>query len=94
MSSPSRFRSAFRRPVTAPADDTTTEMASSANDDKQIAASTLDGPNDKDEQKASDLPTEDAQRGVRTVEAITLTWTKGSLICVFIKYVFSQSLAL
>lgn len=29
-------------------------------------------------------PTEDAQRGVQTAEAVTLTWTKKSLVAVFI----------
>ncbi|OAA65336.1 Major facilitator superfamily domain, general substrate transporter [Niveomyces insectorum RCEF 264] len=31
-----------------------------------------------------DIPTEDAQRGVQEVEAVTLTWSKPSLIAVFI----------
>lgn len=30
------------------------------------------------------LPSEDAQRGVQQVEAVTLTWSKPSLIAVFI----------
>lgn len=30
---------------------------------------------------------EDAQRGVRQVEAVTLTWSKWSLIALFIKFV-------
>jgi hypothetical protein len=33
----------------------------------------------------SDAPTENAQHGVRAAEAITLTWTKWSLVAVFIK---------
>lgn len=37
------------------------------------------------EQPEKDLvPTEDAQRGVQQVEAVTLTWTKPYLIAVFI----------
>lgn len=35
----------------------------------------------------SELPTEDAQQGVKDVEAVTLTWSKTTLIAVFIKYV-------
>ena len=35
------------------------------------------------------LPARDAQRGVQDVEAVTLTWSKGTLIAVFIKYVRS-----
>lgn len=34
-----------------------------------------------------DAPTEEAQRGVQNVEAVTLTWSKKSLIAVFIKCV-------
>ncbi|CAK7210645.1 hypothetical protein SBRCBS47491_000845 [Sporothrix bragantina] len=33
---------------------------------------------------AADLPTQDAQQGVQAVEAVALTWTKTSLIAVFI----------
>lgn len=36
---------------------------------------------------ADELPTEDAQRGVHDVEAVTLTWTKTTLVAVFLKYV-------
>lgn len=40
------------------------------------------------EQNDKDLvPTENAQRGVQEVEAVTLTWTKPYLILVFILYV-------
>lgn len=35
-----------------------------------------------------DLPSEELQRGVQTVEAVTLTWTKTTLVAVFMKYVF------
>jgi hypothetical protein len=38
---------------------------------------------------AADLPTETAQAGVQDVEAVTLTWSKPSLIAVFILYVES-----
>jgi hypothetical protein len=31
-------------------------------------------------------PSEDLQRGVQHVEAVTLTWSKASLIAVFLKY--------
>lgn len=34
-----------------------------------------------------ELPSEDAQRGVHDVEAVTLTWTKTTLVAVFLKYV-------
>ena len=32
-----------------------------------------------------ELPTEDAQRGVKKAEAVTLTWSKTTLIAVFVK---------
>lgn len=35
-----------------------------------------------------ELPSEDAQRGVHDVEAVTLTWTKTTLVAVFLKYVY------
>jgi hypothetical protein len=34
----------------------------------------------------SERPGEDLQRGVQHVEAVTLTWSKASLIAVFLKY--------
>jgi hypothetical protein len=33
------------------------------------------------------MPDEHAQRGVQDVEAVALTWSKGYLIAVFVKYV-------
>jgi hypothetical protein len=38
-------------------------------------------------QEDPDRPTEDAQTGVQEVEAVTLSWSKKSLIAVFAKYV-------
>lgn len=49
--------------------------------DAEIAAT--DNANDKPE---LERPTEDAQRGVQNVEAVTLTWSKRSLVLVFILY--------
>lgn len=43
------------------------------------------GTDSNDEQ--DQLPTQDAQRGVHDVEAVTLTWTKTTLVAVFLKYV-------
>lgn len=40
-----------------------------------------DEPPSKDPE---DVPTDDAQRGIQDVEAVTLTWSKPSLIAVFI----------
>jgi hypothetical protein len=38
------------------------------------------------EAPAAERPTEDAQRGVQNVEAVTLTWSKKALVGIFIKY--------
>lgn len=71
---------------------TTVNMNGLPADDKipDVTASTGDtiSPNNEPaiEDPEKDLvPTEDAQRGVQQVEAVTLTWTKPYLIAVFIK---------
>jgi hypothetical protein len=38
----------------------------------------------------SDRPGDDLQRGVQEVEAVTLSWSKATLIGVFFKYVVSR----
>lgn len=38
------------------------------------------------DQPQSDLPNEETQRGVQDIEAVTLSWSKASLIAVFLKY--------
>jgi hypothetical protein len=35
----------------------------------------------------TELPSEELQRGVKDVEAVTLSWSKKTLVAVFIKYV-------
>lgn len=42
---------------------------------------------DSNDELQGELPTQDAQRGVHDVEAVTLTWTKTTLVAVFLKYV-------
>lgn len=44
-----------------------------------------DVPQSQDEAQP-EMPSEETQRGVHNVEALTLTWSKRSLIAVFIKY--------
>lgn len=39
------------------------------------------------EKPAEELPTGDAQDGVKAIEAITLSWSKGSLVAVYVWYV-------
>jgi hypothetical protein len=79
-----RFRSAFRRSVTT--EEAASPVAVSSDNDfkgefkgeptETIATANEDNP---------EVPTEDTQRGVRDVEAVTLSWTKGMLIAVFVK---------
>jgi hypothetical protein len=38
-----------------------------------------------DEESRAELPSQDIQRGVQDVEAVTLSWSKASLIAVFAK---------
>jgi hypothetical protein len=41
--------------------------------------------------EAANTPNQAAQSGVRNVEAVTLTWTKTSLVCAFVWYVNNLS---
>lgn len=50
-------------------------------DDKEAVHASVDGVSTADEK-----PTEDAQAGVRKIEAVTLTWGKGSVFTVLILY--------
>lgn len=45
---------------------------------------TITGEPDVEQPEKDILPAEDAQRGVQQVEAVTLTWTKPSLVGIFI----------
>ncbi|KAL4972652.1 major facilitator superfamily domain-containing protein [Aspergillus desertorum] len=78
-----RLRAALGRRAT---DDTTTDIPvatttagkpESSPEAGQVAENAVADPEDEH-------PTEDAQRGVHDVEAVTLTWSKASLIAVFI----------
>ncbi|KAJ6012139.1 hypothetical protein N7522_002494 [Penicillium canescens] len=80
-----RFRSTFRRsstqeivtPVTVNADEETK---------RDLATETVVPANASDGNP--EAPTEDTQRGVRDVEAITLSWSKTMLIAVFVNIWF------
>lgn len=39
-----------------------------------------------------EIPDGSAQHGVQDVEAVTMTWSRGTLIAVFIKYVLNHSI--
>ncbi|KAJ5571062.1 hypothetical protein N7535_004722 [Penicillium sp. DV-2018c] len=82
-----RFRSAFRRSLTAA--EAASPVPVSSDDEfnverkgeptETIATVNVDNP---------EVPTEDAQQGVKDVEAVALTWTKGMLIAVFVNIWF------
>ena len=81
MGSFSKLRPTFRR--------ATTDAANVPTDSIEVTEQSKNGeveaqPDEIAEWKAQQ-PNEDAQRGVRMVEGITLTWSKGSLIWIFIK---------
>ncbi|KAL4862127.1 hypothetical protein BDV12DRAFT_179280 [Aspergillus spectabilis] len=82
MAVSNRLRSAFRRRAT---DDTTTSVAVTTAQENKTDSSPESGPQNTDSASPEDAkPTEGAQRGVQDVEAVTLTWSKGTLIAVFI----------
>lgn len=45
-------------------------------------------PTESHDDSKQELPAEDAQQGVKDFEAVTLTWSKATLIAVFLKYIF------
>lgn len=61
-------------------------MNDMASDDKTPGTDTQAAAPDKVDGPAVGRPNEDAQRGVRMVEAVTLTWSRRALVAVFIKY--------
>jgi hypothetical protein len=88
----SRLRAGFRRKVTED-EVPTVPMTGLSSDEKNpavtgtddtIAPSSAAGEPAGDDLEKDIVPTEDAQRGVQQVEAVTLTWTKPYLIAVFI----------
>lgn len=89
----SRFRPGFRRPTTEDAAGTSVAMTPiPVNEKNQAVSGSQDAivPDNRHEEPEVEqpekdvLPTEDAQRGVQQVEAVTLTWTKPYLIAAFV----------
>lgn len=88
-----------KSPITEPAAETAEATSTSVNmatvgEEPKTAGLETTAPADVDleaddlpRKDADDLPTENAQTGVQDVEAVTLTWSKPSLIAVFILYV-------
>ena len=84
MGALSGLRSAIRR------SSTTTDNKEDAPMPEKIKKDPLDTESvvpPVNEESQPEQPSTDAQRGVQDVEAVTLTWSKPTLIAVFIKYV-------
>jgi hypothetical protein len=79
-----RLRAAFQRRAT---DDSTAEVpvAATTAGKPEVSPEAGRGAEDAVANPEDEIPAEDAQRGVHEVEAVTLTWSKASLIAVFIK---------
>lgn len=77
-----RFRSTFRRSSTR---ENVNPMTVNTDEEskRDLATETVVPANANDQNP--EAPTEDTQRGVRDVEAITLSWSKTMLIAVFVK---------
>lgn len=84
-----KLRDALRR---TPTNNTVTSVAVNPVEVNEKNPATDDTTADNSNgEKQSELPSEDLQRGVRNVEAVTLTWSKTTLVAVFLKYVFVLS---
>ncbi|KAJ5963764.1 uncharacterized protein N7479_003640 [Penicillium vulpinum] len=75
------FRSAFRRSSTH--EESITQVAVSTDGERKSELTTEGAAAVEADEKNPELPTEDAQQGVKELEAVTLSWTKGMLIAVF-----------
>ncbi|KAK5174957.1 uncharacterized protein LTR77_000093 [Saxophila tyrrhenica] len=76
----SRFRPAFTRSTTA---DTTTSIELVQNNDTKTAT-VLETPATYDDQDKPQVIDQGLQRGVQNVELVTQTWSRASLIAVFV----------
>lgn len=80
MGALSGLRSAIRTSSTDKEDASMPEKSRKELDTESVVPSVND-------ESQPEQPSTDAQRGVQDVEAVTLTWSKPTLIAVFIKYV-------
>lgn len=87
MSVLSRLRPGFQQRATEDIGNPSTETPIMSDSQKLVsnAAQDASSGDDKSQLPSSQLPDEDAQRGVKNAEGIALTWSKKSLIWVFIK---------
>jgi len=90
MPSFAKLRPGFRRSTTEGPPAASNELSDVVVEEPK-RDTTLDGPVVESELGPSpaDRPSQDAQRGVQEVEAVTLTWSKTTLIAVFLKYASS-----
>lgn len=100
MSAFAKLRSPFRRTNTNDAVGTSVAMTETKPDEEKKkdpatatatdeAADDATASNSNDSSPPAELPDENVQYGVQDVEAVTLTWSKRSLIFVFAKYVLA-----
>lgn len=77
----SKIRSVFHRKA---AEDADSPAVTTTVEENKHGVGSPDDANVENDPKFEELVSEDAQRGVQNVEAVTLTWSKNSLIAVFI----------
>ncbi|KAL5356259.1 siderophore iron transporter mirB [Aspergillus floccosus] len=82
MAVSTRLRTAFRRRTAN--SDVASVTRSTVGENKHAEAALNSGP----EEAQPEVPEEEVQRGVHDVEAVTLTWSKASLIAAFINIWF------
>jgi hypothetical protein len=85
-----RFR-AFRRQSVEESVPAITTATEDTKTDSVVAGAVPvnDISHEKGSEHNPERPSEDVQRGVKNIEATTLTWTKRTLIAVFIKFVLT-----
>lgn len=89
MPSSSGFRPGFERSTTDDAINMARISANEQTDQKtmEAAVAPTNAKDNMDDIAKHDPPVEGLQRGVQDVESVTQTWTKATLIAVFLKYV-------
>lgn len=85
-----RFR-AFRRGSTEETVPAVTNTTEEPKIDSVVDSTVPVSHASQEKQSDPERPSSDVQRGVKNIEATTLTWTKGTLIAVFIKFVLPSS---
>ncbi len=81
-----KLQATFRRTTTGNTDNSV--AMNTAEENEKHPATDHTTASNGDEEPQPEHPNEDIQRGVQDVEAVTLTWSKTTLVAVFLKYVF------